>query len=270
MLTGVEKLTCCQPDVLSPVKVAEARGVPPAVHRLPTCVPVFVVTFQKRIPLIVPATSEVNLTPTVMALVSPESLVTGVAFPHIEQGHETFTVMPLEGVSTFPPSSIARVMILAVGTRFGTQLYDQELVPVAGCQVEPPSVETSTPATTPPPLSFAVPEIVILVPSARDALSVGDAMVEVGAVVSVDCVPATSPDISAYGWAPMSAKRFTVACCMLRSGPLLVGPFCPHALVLSSPHDHCTVPAPKTKAPLGARYRVRLCVSGNLVVVLLP
>ena len=27
--------------------------------------------------------------------------------------------------------------------------------------------------------------------------------------------------------------------------------------VLSSPQDHCTVPAPKTNAPLGARYKVR-------------
>ena len=39
--TGVEKLTYCQPEAVSPVKVAWASSVPPAVHRLPTWVPVF-------------------------------------------------------------------------------------------------------------------------------------------------------------------------------------------------------------------------------------
>jgi hypothetical protein len=37
-------------------------------------------------------------------------------------------------------------------------------LPVAGCHVLPPSVEISTPATT-PPLSLAVPEIVVVAPS---------------------------------------------------------------------------------------------------------
>ena len=40
-------------------------------------------------------------------------------------------------------------------------------MPLAGCHVVPPSVETSTPATTPPPVSVAVPEIVIGEPLAR-------------------------------------------------------------------------------------------------------
>ncbi len=38
--TGFEKLTCCQPEALSPVKVADAKSVPLALHRLPMCVPV--------------------------------------------------------------------------------------------------------------------------------------------------------------------------------------------------------------------------------------
>jgi len=41
MLTGVEKLTCCQPLAVSPVKVALASSVPFDVHRSPICVPVF-------------------------------------------------------------------------------------------------------------------------------------------------------------------------------------------------------------------------------------
>ena len=83
-------------------------------------------------------------------------------------------------------------------------------------------------------------------------------IVESGAVVSVDGEAAASPLISVVACAPMSAKRLTVACCMTGSteapagGPLLF-----HALVVSRPHAHCTVPAPKTSAPLGARYIVR-------------
>ena len=38
--TGDEKLTCCQPVVDSPVKVAEASNVPVELQRFPTWVPV--------------------------------------------------------------------------------------------------------------------------------------------------------------------------------------------------------------------------------------
>ena len=40
--TGEAKLTCCQPLVDSLLKVAWASKLPPALHRLPTCVPVLV------------------------------------------------------------------------------------------------------------------------------------------------------------------------------------------------------------------------------------
>ena len=33
-------MTCCQPDAVSPVNVADASFVPDADHRFPTCVPV--------------------------------------------------------------------------------------------------------------------------------------------------------------------------------------------------------------------------------------
>jgi len=65
------------------------------------------------------------------------------------------------------------------------------VVPVAGCQVVPPSVETSTPATTPPPVSAAVPEIVTCEPS--DTVE-GTLSVEVGAVLSVDAEAAVRSD----------------------------------------------------------------------------
>ena len=38
--TGLPKLTCCQPEAVSPLKVASASWVPSAVHRCPTWVPV--------------------------------------------------------------------------------------------------------------------------------------------------------------------------------------------------------------------------------------
>ena len=41
--TGVEKVTCCQPDVVSPVNVAVASLVPLWSTALPVCVPVVVV-----------------------------------------------------------------------------------------------------------------------------------------------------------------------------------------------------------------------------------
>src|SRR5664279_5926720 len=102
----------------------------------------------------VPKVSVVNLTPTSTLLPSPESIPPGVALvPHTEHGQVTVTVVPVEGVSRLPLSSTARVWIVLVGTPWAIQLYVQLVVPVAGCQVEPPSVETSTPATLPPPES---------------------------------------------------------------------------------------------------------------------
>ena len=53
------------------------------------------------------------------------------------------------------------------------------MVPVAGCHVVPPSVETSTPATIPPPVSAAVPLIVTLAPSPTLAPGAGELIVEV-------------------------------------------------------------------------------------------
>jgi hypothetical protein len=49
-----------------------------------------------------------------------------------------------------------------------TEVFAADMV-VTGRQVLPPSVETSTPATTPPPASVAVPLMVTAEPSVRDA-----------------------------------------------------------------------------------------------------
>lgn len=128
-------------------------------------------------------------------------------------------------------------------------------MPVASWKVLPPSVETSTEATTPPPVSAAVPVIVIASPLFTVLPEVGEVIVAVGAVWSVVSVAATSPLCRVEGCAPISAIRLTVACCIVGSGGFSDGSvaYWFQALVLSRPQDHCTVPAPNTSAPLGAR-----------------
>src|SRR4051812_19892155 len=84
-------------------------------------------------------------------------------------------------------------------------------------------------------------------------------MLALGAVVSLECSAGASWGSSVAGWDPISASRLTVNCCMLGSGGLFVGSVVPtfQAFWAASPHDHCTVPAPNTSAPLGARYSAR-------------
>ena len=69
-------------------------------------------------------------------------------------------------------------------------------------------------------------------------------------------VPGTRPGCSDPACTPMSDSRFTVACLTARSAAAD-----PRSCSLSNPHDHWTVPAPKTSAPLLCRYSVRLCVA---------
>ena len=120
----------------------------------------------------------------------------------IEQGHETETVLAALGVPMLPESSTARALIVVEGAPWAIHEYVHEEVPVAVCQVAPPSVETSTAATTPPPASVAVPEIVVELPSASPAPSDGEVTVALGSVVSVDAGVAINPDWRVAGCAP--------------------------------------------------------------------
>src|SRR5262249_6357899 len=100
--------------------------------------------------------------------------------------------------------------------------------------------------------------MVTFAPSEKVAPWAGDVLGEVGGGVSADAVSGVSPDINVAGCAPISASRFTVACCMVEStGP----PPLPPPVPLSSPHEYWMVPAPNTRAPLAARYNVRLWVA---------
>ncbi len=75
----------------------------------------------------------------------------------------------------------------------GTNVYDQVSRPIAGCHEAPPSTDTSTAATRPPPLSTAVPDSVTADPISSDDPGAGDTRVDTGGNVSVDFVAATSP-----------------------------------------------------------------------------
>ncbi len=87
---------------------------------------------------------------------------------------------------------------------------------MAGCQLAPPSVDTSTPATC-PPASAAVPLTVTWAPLATEVPGAGVEMATVGPVVSVDFVAATSRESRVVGCALMSASRLTWACCIRMS-----------------------------------------------------
>ena len=128
------------------------------------------------------------------------------------------------------------------------------MVPVARCQVAPPSTDTSTAASR-PPASDAVP---VTVTSPETELpAAGEVIALTGATESDDAVAATSPDCMEPGCVPMSANRLRVACCILTSATEVPSRWSPP----SSPQDQRTVPEAKTSAPLGRRCSVALCVA---------
>src|SRR5438874_1865560 len=169
---------------------------------------------------------------------------------------DTLIATPADGFSMLPVSSYPRLLMVTVPLPDTTQLNDQLVAPVAGRQVAPLSTDTSTPDTIPPPESVAVPVIVTADPAVKFAPLAGDVIVDVGASASAETEAPISPACSVVGCTPMSAKRFTVACFMRRSTAVPA-----RSCVASRPHAHWTVPAPKTSAPLGCRYNVRLCVT---------
>src|SRR5258708_5613446 len=95
----------------------------------------------------------------------------------------------------------------------------QRSVPSARCHVLAPSVDTSTAATTPPPTSVAVPLIEATEPAVTRTPSAGDVIFVNGAILSVDGVAGTRSGWRVFGWIPMSANRFTVACWTVFEGP---------------------------------------------------
>src|SRR3954453_13516206 len=79
MLTGGEKVACCQPDALSPVKVALANNTPFALQIFPTCVPLFPLNLKNRMPVVTPTDPHRNLPPTLPLVLPPSSVIIGAA-----------------------------------------------------------------------------------------------------------------------------------------------------------------------------------------------
>src|SRR5919106_1858821 len=167
-----------------------------------------------------PGASERNLTPTSTAELSVVSAARPGTVPggQMLHGHPwlplpTVIVMPAPGVSSLPLSSAARVRMFRVPDEPAENVYVHVPRPLAGCHVVPPSVETSTPPTTPPPVSLAVPVTVTWLPGATVLFAAGAVIAEVGAVASDDGVAPVRSLCNVAGCAFMSASRFAVACC---------------------------------------------------------
>ena len=95
-----------------------------------------------------------------------------------------------------------------------------------------------------------------VVPPVTVAPAAGEVIVEVGAVVSVDCVAATRPASQRRGLRAHVGEEVDRRL-LHASGR----PGRPPSWLASRPQDHWTVPAPNTSAPLGARYSVRWWVA---------
>src|SRR6185503_7682560 len=101
-----------------------------------------------------------NFIPSSTALGSDSEIVAGAcAIVNSEHGQaaDTAAVTPIPGCSTLPLSSTARLMSVYDAAVWVTHENVQFSRPAARCHVAPPSVDTSTAASTPPPASVAVP-----------------------------------------------------------------------------------------------------------------
>src|SRR5262245_24321629 len=121
-------------------------------------------------PVMKPSMSLVNCTPSSTALASAALATPGAAvgcqmLVHGQTPGTIETAEPAPATSRFPLSSIARTLMLAEPGTPGVQSTFQRVVPCAAFQVAPPSTDTSTPATKPPPWSVEVPVIVTGTPA---------------------------------------------------------------------------------------------------------
>ena len=131
-----------------------------------------------------------NRTPTSTADPSPESMSVGVSpTGQIEHGAARGPAVSarLAGDSMLHESSMARTRTVRVPDAVGVKAMLHEPVPVARRQVVPPSVDTSTAATSPPPLSTVTPVTTTGEPMGTVVAGAGAVKVVEGGTVSVDC-----------------------------------------------------------------------------------
>ena len=96
----------------------------------------------------------------------------------------------------------------------GVHAYDHAPRPVAGCQVSP-AVDGNLDGADEARRRVGGGALdVTAMPAGTVAPFAGDVMPETGGAASADADAGSRPACSVAGWAPMSASRFTVACCM--------------------------------------------------------
>src|SRR4051794_8361247 len=161
-------------------------------------------------PVMKPFCSAVNLTPRLTAAESGSLTSVGTApDDHTVHGHvrtPTVTLTPAAGVSRLPLSSTARLLSVTEPVPLGVQVYVQLARPIAGCHVVPPSTDTSTAPTMPPPVSDAMPAMVTGARGCTIVPAAGEVITDVGAVASDEGDAATSPACRFAGCTDMSAK----------------------------------------------------------------
>src|SRR4030095_3432728 len=108
-------------------------------------------------PVMTPSTSARNFTPTSMAFGSDSEAtagtVEGFQMLHGQSLGVTVTVLPADGASKLAVSSTARLLRVMDPCVPGVQEKLHDDVPLARRHDVPPSTETSTAATMPPPVS---------------------------------------------------------------------------------------------------------------------
>jgi hypothetical protein len=125
--------------------------------------------------------------PVILTMAPVITVAPGAGEVIVEVGRvisRTVTVISVGGSCWFSLSSTARLLILACPDVVGVQLKLHAVVPVAALKVAPPSTDTSTRATVPPPASLAVPVILTVAPVITVAPCAGEVIVEVGRVIS--------------------------------------------------------------------------------------
>src|SRR5262245_579039 len=95
------------------------------------------------------------------------------------------TVICVGGSCTFLLSSVARLLIVTCPAVVRRHVKLHAVVPVAALKVAPPSTDTSTWATVPPPASLAVPVMLTVVPIGTPSPALGNVIVEIGGVPSL-------------------------------------------------------------------------------------
>ena len=117
--TASLKVTVCQPDPVSLVKVAVASAVPSAFHSVPVWVPVLAALFRNRTPVTQASVAALNRTPSSVGVVSASAARAGCSeAPNSPHGQLAETATWVGLPCRLPLSSIARARTVAAPEPF--------------------------------------------------------------------------------------------------------------------------------------------------------